>query len=167
MNKRCATWIVAALLATTIGGCSGSKYSMQLQDLRYPASMSGYLYDADDTILSEKEMEVVGELDESVTLWAMVWSKVDLNGESSDHELAGRMNAAVEESGGEGVIDLTFSSDTCGMDFAPVMSMLPFWPGCTRVRATGTIVRRVAAGAPSDTPAPPAEEGSSQVSARR
>ncbi|MCB0221238.1 MAG: hypothetical protein KDH09_16180 [Chrysiogenetes bacterium] len=159
-----ATLALAALTGT---GCSGSKYSMRLQSLRYPASMSGYLYDEDERMLSEKDMEVIGEFNEKTRLWAMAWGLATLNGESSDQELAELINAAVEKRGGEGVIDLGFSSETCGINFAPAISILPLWPGCTSIQASGTIVRRIAANAPSETPALPPKDDGSQVSARR
>lgn len=156
MTKRTRPHMVttALLAALVCSACSGSSHLFHMAELRYPASMSGYLYGPGDRLLSKDDLEVVADLKEKVRVWGIFWTKTEMNGESAEAELTEAINRAIEKSGGEAVMNLQFTSDACGISLTPVLSMLPFWPGCTVVGATGRIVRR----APHPPAAPTSEE---------
>ena len=65
--------------------------------------------------------------------WAPLTREVDL----SDV-----INEQIKSAGGEGIINLSASSKSCGINYAPVFSLMPFWPGCADVTVSGQIVRR-------------------------
>ena len=112
------------------------------QELRYPTSLSAYIYGPNDEVLAPSNLETVGWISEKRDVWGIFWSKKTMNGEDVDHELAEAINHAVEENNGEGVINLRVSTDTCAINMFPFLDMTPFWPGCTIVHVEGRVVRR-------------------------
>ena len=157
--------LIVAVLACT--GCAGAGHTLKMDQLRYPTSMSGYIYGPEYELLWKRHLEELGPVNVEKKIWAMAWGKGDLNGESANAELVEAVNAEVEKLGGEGIINFKISSESCGMNFVPALSMLPFWAGCAVVRAEGTVVRRKdvpeSDAAPASPPdAPPAADAAPQ-----
>ena len=119
--------------------CAGARGDLQLDALTHPVSMSGYLWDDRGRAVSARDLEVVGEFTETRRRWGLLYSFVPV---SSTPDLGSAVDQEIRSAGGEGVINLTVTSSGCGINYIPVVSLLPVWPGCANVEVRGQIVRR-------------------------
>jgi hypothetical protein len=129
--------LVASLLLQL--GCAGGRGDVRFDSLRYPVSMSGYVYDQKNRALSPKSLDVVAEFEHEARLWGMFFSWIPVNG---DLDLSEPINRDVDAAGGEGVINLSVKSEGCAFNYIPGLSLLPFWPGCADVTVAGQVVKR-------------------------
>lgn len=134
-----------------LAGCAGARGKVRFDTLEHPASMSGYLYGPDDRALSPRSLQVVGQFERRERMWGLMYSWIPLTGSV---DLSQEINREVERAGGEGVINLSVTTDGCALNYIPAVSLLPLWPGCADVTVAGEIVRRKA-GKPTRYPASP------------
>lgn len=120
-------------------GCAGGRGDVRFDSLEYPTSMSGYVYGPDGRALSPKSLDVVAEFEHQVRFWGMLFSWVPLNG---NVDLSEEINRDVEQAGGEGVINLSVTSEGCPTNYVPALSLIPMWPGCADVTVACQIVKR-------------------------
>jgi hypothetical protein len=133
------TLSLLAVVGASIFGCAGSRGDVRFDSLEYPASMSGYLHGANGRSVSPKSLQVVGEFKENARLYGVGFSWVPI---TKTVDVSTAMNREIAAAGGEGVINLKVSSDGCMMNYMPVLSLLPFWPGCADVTIEGQIVKQ-------------------------
>ena len=131
--------ILLCLMFTS--GCAGAKGSLTFDHLNQPVAM-GVIWEnpkPGDTDLGYR-YEPVGELHHEVVFWGMVYSVVSLTG---DVDVSEEINKQVELAGGHGVVLFVASSEGCWLNYVPILSILPFWPGCTKVTLWGRIVKKI------------------------
>ncbi len=130
--------IVLLALALPAASCAGGRGELIFDNLDHPASASGYLRDADGRILGQEEVDMVGHVRHKHRFYGMVWGLVGLE---RTHDASGPINQQVGELRGDGVVNLTVTSKGCFLNYFPILSALPFWPGCVDVVVEGDVVR--------------------------
>jgi hypothetical protein len=139
MSRATAT-LIALALGVGIGiGCAGGRGDVRFDSLRYPVSMSGYVYGPKNRALSPRSLEVVSEFEHEGRLWGVLFSWLPVSG---DLDLSDEINNDVEAAGGEGVINLSVKSEGCVLNYIPGLSLIPMWPGCADVTVAGQVVKR-------------------------
>lgn len=120
-------------------GCAGSSVKMPLAGVRYPVSLSGYLFGPRKEILGKgQRLQVVREFNYTKSFWGIGYTLISLSDETDFDRF---LNRKIEEAEGDGVINLKLSSSGCYINSTPCLNILPMWPGCTRVKIQGEIVR--------------------------
>lgn len=137
-KKRFSVSVLFAV-ALLLSACAGGRGDIRFDSLVYPASMSGYLNDSHQRVVSPKSLAVVGEFKEEARLWGAVFSWVPV---TKTVDVSNAMNREIAAAGGEGMINVKVTSDGCAMNYVPVMSLLPMWPGCADVTIEGQIVKQ-------------------------
>ena len=51
------------------------------------------------------------------------------------------VNQAVAAHGADAVINLRVAVDQCALNWAPIVFLLPIWPGCARIAIEGDIIK--------------------------
>lgn len=126
---------LGALMA---GGCAGGHSTLKFDETRYPVSLSPTVLGSDGQVLLPDGREVVGKLDLETKVYGMLWAAVPL---TPNKDISEKVNAAIEEAGGDAVVNLRVTSRQCGLNHAWVISTVPLWPGCSRVFVQGDIIR--------------------------
>jgi len=140
MGKRIGVAVLLlAFFVAPLVGCAGGRGDVRFDALRYPASMSGYLHDAKGRAVSPKSLAVVGEFKEETRLWGTGFSWVPVTGAV---DVSDSMNREIAAAGGEGMINVKVVSEGCMLNYVPVVSLLPMWPGCADVTVEGQIVKQ-------------------------
>lgn len=134
MTRNSKLLLLGALTCTLVG-CSGARGALRFDELKYPVSSSGYLYTSD----GGKRLETVAPMAFDVKVWGIGWSIIPLSG---DVDVSDEINKQIVAVDGEGVVNLTVTTDNCGVNYVWPLNLLPIWPGCVAVEIQGTIVRR-------------------------
>ena len=131
------------LLTVVLVGCTGARTEVRFEKTRYPISMSAWVPDETGRPLGPDDLEVLGKLELKARRWSLVYRSVPLGGPI---DLSEDINAAIEEAGGEAVVNLDVQS---GLPFFPdllpggfLLHWLPVWPGSVIGTIDGDIVRR-------------------------
>lgn len=123
-------------------GCAGGRGNIKMENLKYPASMSAFLYGTDNEILAKnKELEIVESFEYKKIFWSILYNAVSL---SNDKDIADAINKKIEESDGGGIINLSVTSSGCALNdlfYWTFLHLLPITPGCVDVTVTGEIVK--------------------------
>lgn len=120
-------------------GCAGAKGNMTFDDLKYPASMSAFIYgNNNETLVKGDNLDVVGDFKYEKKFWGILYSMVPL---SSDKDIVEAINRKIDEAGGEGLINLSVTAENCAFNSFPLLSLLPIMPGCLNVTIEGEIVK--------------------------
>jgi hypothetical protein len=153
-EKLCA--LVALVAAPVLGGCAGARTNVVAPTSQYPVSMSRGIRDADGGLVSADRRKVVGHFRDKHRVWGMIWSFVSF---SPTTDISAALNNQVAAAKGDGVVNLRVAAAECGMNFAQILNILPFWPGCANITVDGDIIQvppRGAAEAGASAPPPPA-----------
>lgn len=121
-----------------LAGCAGGRGKITFDNLKYPASMSAFIYGDGNEMLSKGDLRVLDTFRYEKRFWGIFWSGIPL---SSEKGIAEAINRKVEDAGGEGVINLAVTTSTCGINSLPLLSFLPVLPGCVNVKVEGEIVK--------------------------
>ncbi len=109
-----------------------------MDQLEYPTSLSGYLYDEkNEPIRIDKGLKKVGEVESSKRFWSLLYGQAQL---SDQMALFADFNAKVKNSGGIAVVNLQVENSACILNHFFVLNLLPFWPGCTVIELKGDAV---------------------------
>jgi hypothetical protein len=131
--------LLGGFFAAAFIQCAGARTELSFSEARYPLSYSAYLYDASGRIVVRgHELQPVGTLSIERRFWGMLYSYATVSGEP---ELGAAINEQVRAAGGVGVVNLTVRTEGCGWNFAFLLTILPFWPGCATVTVSGEIVK--------------------------
>jgi hypothetical protein len=128
--------------------CASGGGTFVFDDLRYPVSMSGRVHGADGVLVDPLDLRVVGRLEVHERFWGIVYGWVDVTG---DVDVGQRINEEIRKSGGEAVVNMKATAAHCALNLAPIVSLLPVWPGCVNGEIRGQIVKympRAGAGEP-------------------
>ena len=127
------------LLVAFLAGCAGGRGTVRFDSVKYPVSMSGYVYGPKQQALSPKSLKVVGEFSHSMRMWGVLFSLVPITGSV---DVSDAINDAIAEHRGDGVINLKIRSEGCAVNYFPALSLMPIWPGCADVTIEGQVVKR-------------------------
>ena len=128
--------VMGGVLALT--GCAGARTHVVVASAEMPVSMSRAVRDADGVIVAADRREIVGHFDEDRTAWGMLYSAVKLTPEK---DISSALNEQVKRAGGDAVVNVSIATRQCGLNWFPVLNLLPFWPGCANVHVEGDIIR--------------------------
>lgn len=129
-------------LLLTIFGCAGANGNIRLGNLKYPASMSAYLYGPNkEIVVKGKELKVVSNFLYEKSIWGIMYTAIPLTGDLDD-VLTNEMNEAVINADGDGIINVAVTAqENCGISRIPVINWLPIWPGRVDITVNGEIVK--------------------------
>jgi len=140
MKKTVLVLLFVSLFSSTYFACSGSRATIRFEDLKYPCSTSAFLYGPNHEVLVKgKDLTTVGMFEYEKTYWGILWSSVHL---SNSKDVMNKMNQEIRSKNGEGIINLTVIATTHDINSCIPLNVLPFWPGATKVKFFGEIVRR-------------------------
>ncbi len=131
--------MVLTAIAFLSAGCSGARGTIKLDDLKYPASMSPYLYGPDfQVVAAGKELEVIGKYENSKTYVGFLWTLLSIGNDSSFIET---LNEEIKKQNGDGIVNVKVNVSDTTLNQIPVTMLIPIWPGAAKVKITGDIVR--------------------------
>jgi hypothetical protein len=137
--SRSALICLAVIFAVSGWGCAGSRGWIKFDELRYPASMSPYLYGPNNELLAkDRELRVIDSFSGEHHYWGVVYSLVPLSGTK---EIGEQINRAIERAGGDGIVNVKVTSASNFMSEAFILNILPVWPSQTKVVVEGEIVK--------------------------
>jgi len=132
-------WIFGGIGVLVAPACAaGGRGALTFERLEHPVSMSSYIEEPSGRILSPDDLDEVAVFHHDMRFWGMAYSALRLTGEK---DLSEPINEQVRAARGDGVILLTVISEGCAWNRVPLLTLLPIWPGCTKVSIQGTIVR--------------------------
>lgn len=130
--------VVLVLAVSVLVGCAGASSEVTAPAARMPVSFSRGVRDAEGVVLPQERQEVVGHFEERSTAWGIGWSYLSLTPKT---DLSGALNEQVAAAKGDAVVRFGVRAKPCAMNFVPVLGWLPIWPGCSKLVATGDIIR--------------------------
>lgn len=130
--------LAAAAIALAASGCAGARTSVVADSALYPISMSRAVRDADGNIVPEGHLEKVGRFHDESLAWGLVYSAVPL---TPRKDISGAVNEQMGATKGEAVVNVTIGAKNCVLNMIWPLTILPFWPGCTKIIVDGDIVR--------------------------
>ena len=137
---RSLTNLLLCFSAAMTLACAGSKGKLRLDQLEYPASFSGYIYDEKQQPLRiGAGVKKIAEVTASKRVWALVYGQAVL---SDDSALITEFNAEVKKTGATGVVNLQLESSACLLNHFFILNILPFWPGCTVLELRGDAITK-------------------------
>ncbi len=137
---RFTQWILSGLFCLTITSCAGAFGKIKFDDLAYPASMSGYLYNAFGAVVSLNDMEVMGVFSFQKRFFGVFYSAIPLTG---SFDIGSIMNREIKKLKADGIVNVTVKAVGCRINSVPLMVWLPLWPGCAKVEVSGLIVKLI------------------------
>ncbi|AKV01593.1 hypothetical protein AKJ09_08256 [Labilithrix luteola] len=119
-------------------GCAGARTTVVADTAQYPISLSRAVRDADGTLVASGRATPVARLEFETTVWGLLYSSVKLNPRTDISEAVNEQMAAVN---GDAVVNVHVKTGRCATEFFPFLNLLPIWPGCTKVRVEGDIIK--------------------------
>ena len=112
---------------------------MRFDELKYPASMSAYLYGPNNELLAkDRELQVIEPFSYKTRFWGTFYSLVPLTGTK---DVSKEVNKKIEASGGDGIINVKVTAKPGFLTQFHPLTLLPFWPSFTEVLMEGEIVK--------------------------
>jgi len=140
-------FVISAILGYSIlqiSGCSSSKGALSFSALKYPTSMSAFLYDQNhNVVMKGKELEFLHSFDFKKTYWNLAYGSIPLTkGES----ISDTLNAIVEKYKGDGIINLTITIEQGVVNkiysfFMYLPSYIPILPSSASITVSGEVVK--------------------------
>lgn len=152
MSRESVIGLCAAVVLAGATGCAGARTSVVAPTAEVPVSMSRGVRDADGKLVGKDRRQVVGKFETKQKAWGMVWSFVSL---TPERDISAAINEQVKRVGGDAVVSLTVGAAQCGSNFALILNILPFWPGCSNLKITGDIIKVAPAQAQAAPPTAP------------
>ena len=134
MNNKYLFFI--CLLLVLLSGCAGVRSNIIFDNLNYPLSFSKVLDSTNDYKNSKLILVKSFQLDK--IFWGIFYSLISI---TDDYDISQDLNELIMKNNGIGIINLTIVSNSCELNFFWPYTVLPFWPGCTKVTFSGDIVR--------------------------
>ncbi len=132
----CGVIILNLFMAGCIGGSRGY---VRFDELKYPASMSSFLYGPNDEILTkDRDLIVVKRFRFEVYYTAIFYSLLP---PSHTHDVGDQINTEIVNGGGDGVVNVKISSNPGITAYLHPLTLVPFWPSYTTVVVEGDIVK--------------------------
>jgi len=138
-NSYIKAFLLISALAVLAGCGAGAWARLDFDGVKYPLSMSAYLYDSDYKVAAkDKELEVLAPFEYSKRFWGLFYSIIPL---SNDKEIVAAINREIDRVGGEGIINLSVTASNCKFNSFPIISVVPLMPGCVDSVVRGEIVK--------------------------
>jgi len=137
-------FFVTVILTMQNTGCISTKGTIGFDGLKYPASMSAFLYDENyNTVMKGRDLETLHSFKYKTTYWSLGYGLIPLN---PDDRISDTLNQMVDQFGGDGIINLAVSIEHG--DINKVVSFLmyvpgymPVFPSGAKITVTGEIVK--------------------------
>jgi hypothetical protein len=132
--------IIVVFSSFIIASCAaGSRGQIRFDDLKFPASMSAYLYGPDNEILAkDKDLKVIKKYYYRTNSWNIVYSLISF---SNNGDVIEDINRAITESGGDGIVSVEVSAQDGITNSILLLNLLPFWPTYSKIIIEGDIVK--------------------------
>jgi hypothetical protein len=127
-----------------LSGCSSSKGALSFNTLKYPTSMSAFLYDKNhNLVMKGRELDSINSFKYKKTFWNVAYGLIPL---SDDQSISDALNEIVEKYKGDGIINLTITIEqgTANKIYSFLMylpSYIPILPGSARITVSGEVVK--------------------------
>ena len=129
---------IFALFAFCIG-CAGARGKIRLEELNHPVSMSPYIYGKNGQLLTiDKGLSYSGGLYIQKTYLGIFYSAARLTG---DGDLNKQIDDAITALDADGIVNFHYVVDQGPSNFCCPATILPIWPGMTKVVFMGDIVK--------------------------
>ena len=127
-------------ITVLLAGCAGARGHLKFEKLKYPVSMSAFIYGEEKNVLQQdKDLKILGPFHYEKTFWGMTYSFVKL---SDSADIDESINKAIQEKNGDAMINLQVQVSGCAINsFQLIFGILPFWPGCTNAVIDGEVVK--------------------------
>lgn len=131
---------LSILACFTVAGCfGGSRGLMRFDELKFPASMSPYLYGPNEELLSKSRgLNVIKQFHHEYYYWGGFYSMAPWIYKNDFSEL---INNEIIAFGGDGIINMQITSQTGFTTYMHPLTLLPIWPNFTKVVLEGEIVK--------------------------
>jgi hypothetical protein len=144
LRNRCFAFAILIYVAFQLASCTSSRGVITFGELKYPASMSAFLYDNDKNIVMKgKELETVDTFKIKQTYWSIFYGLIPL---TKKDMICNSLNSIVEKNRGDGIINLTVTIRQGVVNkiysfFLYLPSYVPVLPGATDITISGEVVR--------------------------
>jgi hypothetical protein len=142
--KRVSIAVILLFSLIQMQGCSSSKGVIKFTSLKYPASMSAFLYDQNRHIVMKgMELDSLTSFKYTKTFWHLAYGLIPLTkGESISNDL----NAIVEKYKGDGIINLSITIEQGAVNkvysfFMYLPSYIPILPSSANITISGEVVK--------------------------
>lgn len=135
---RALTLAAMAILVALSTGCAGARTTVVADTAGYPISLSRAVRDANGDIVTHDRVVKVGTLHDDATVWGLLYSAIRFNPRT---DISQATNEQVAAAGGDAVVNLRVEGRQCALDWIPLVSLLPIWPGCATIKVQGDIVK--------------------------
>jgi len=142
--RRLSLLLVILSISYFFPGCSSTRASLKFESLKYPASMSAFLYDQNDQVAMKGEQLIsLFSFKLKKTFWAIGYGLIPL---SSEGAISDSLNSLVEKHKGDGIINLSVTIDQGVVNklysvFLFIPSLIPVFPSSANITITGDIVK--------------------------
>src|SRR5205823_3855600 len=123
-------FVVPMLVAALSTGCAGARTRVVAPTANVPVSFTRGVRDEAGALVPAGRREVVGHFHDERTAWGLLYSAVKL---TPTKDVSEEINDAVAHDRGDAIVNLRMETRGCTSNFAVVLTILPFWPGCTHV----------------------------------
>jgi len=133
-------FFIACLSALCFSCASGSKGTIKLENVNAPMSMSPYLYGPNgENVSIDNGLEHLGSFLFVKNYYGILAGLVPL---SNDKKISEDIQNRIRELNGDGVVNLHFVvANNNVANNCIVFVYIPFWPGLTKVKVWGDVVR--------------------------
>ena len=139
MTRIRITALSALVAITSLPGCiTGGRTSVTFDDTAYPVSLSPTVFGSDGEILPPNAQEKVGTLEIDRRAWSLVWGAVPTR---KFTDLSNEINGQIDAAGGQSVVNLKIMARHCAGNYVVPLTLLPFYPGCVKLKIRGDIIR--------------------------
>ena len=127
-----------------IVGCSSYKGMLKFDNLKYPASMSAFLYDKNNKVVMRgKELDSISSFKYKKTYWSLAYGLIKLTNEKS---LNDSLNAIIKRTNGDGIINLKVKIEQGVTNkiysfLLYLPSYIPIFPSTAKITVSGEVVK--------------------------
>ena len=142
---------LVALAALTLStGCAGARSNVTADDARYPVSLSRAVRDADGEIVAQERWVKVAAFQHRTNAVAIFYSY----GGGPKTDISKVVNEQIAKHGGDAIVNLRVAVKQCGLNFTPLLYLIPLFPGCAQLKVEGDIVKVAPKVVPPSAPSP-------------
>ncbi|MBX3190060.1 MAG: hypothetical protein KF819_23745 [Labilithrix sp.] len=138
--------LVGAVLLAATTGCAGARSNLTADRASYPVSLSRAVRDADGDIVAQDRTKKVASFRHDTSSVAIFYSY----GGAPKKDISKAINDQIAAHGGDAIVNLRVTVKQCGLNFVPLLYLIPIWPGCAKIETEGDIIKV----APKAAPAP-------------
>jgi hypothetical protein len=136
--------VVLLISLIFIAGCSSSKGVIDFTPLKYPTSMSAFLFDQNQNLVMKgKELDTLFKFNYKKTFWTLAYGSIQL---TKDDGITDYLNSIVDKYKGDGIINLTVTIEHGAVNklysfLLYLPSLIPIFPGSALITVSGEVVK--------------------------